>query len=189
MSSSLHTLTRSSLTWSSPASCASISIHLMRYAGAMWSMASQRHAQASNEGGTHMKLWSAEGRRRCASEWLAPKRIFVLYCIGLQRYARVHPQKLQRVCLQEYKGYIPSHQREEGREGDWLPCIEKEFAQQVGETLNPSLALCYRNQLRDISPELYKGCLPRRVIQGISPGIPSYATTTQDMTGCNLWTP
>lgn len=93
----------------------------MRYAGAMWSMASQRHAQASNEGGTHMKLWSAEGRRRCASEWLAPKRIFVLYCIGLQRYARVHPQELQRVCLQEYKGYIPSHQREEGREGDWLP--------------------------------------------------------------------
>jgi len=71
-----------------------------------------------------MKLWSAEERRRCASEWLAPERIrAVLYWPA--KICKVHPQEVQRVYLQEYKGYIPSHQREEGREGDWLPCIEK----------------------------------------------------------------
>jgi len=101
---------------------------------------------------------------------------------------------MQGYIHRNYKGYVCRNTkgtspvikgRKAGKEID-SQCIEKEFAQQVGETLDPSLALCYRNQLRDISPELYKGCLPRRVIQGISPGIPSYATTTQDMTGCNL---
>lgn len=67
-------------------------------------MASQRHAQASNEGGTHMKLWSAEGRRRCASEILEFLCYIVLACKDMQGTStgitkgvfagtqRIHPQ-------------------------------------------------------------------------------------------------
>ena len=161
MSSSLHTLTRSSLTWSSPASCASISLHLTRYAGAMWSMASQRHAQASNEGGTHMKLWSAEGRRRCASEWLAPERIFVLYCIGLQRHARYIHRNYNGYIRRNTKGTSPVIKgRKAGKEID-SHAYRKGICIASGETLDPSLALCYKGPTEGYIPWVIQGMSPQ----------------------------